>query len=204
MENKKEEKISWKEVQEKLGQPTPKDKIKMREGFGGKMLSYIDARYVMDVLDDVVGCENWRDEYQVLNGNMFCGLSVRVNGEWITKWDVGSESNIESEKGEVSGAFKRAAVKWQISRDLYDEEPVAKKSYTNNSSANSGSYSDSDPSIVSFGKKWKGKSWSEVDDGYIMWGVEKCNVPWQKELFEAERQRRAMNQNDDEQENIPF
>ena len=60
-------------------------------------------------------------------------------------------------------------------------------------------------------KKWKGKLWSEVDDDYIMWGCEKCSVPWQKELFEVERQRRAMKQDDinqstpnGETEDIPF
>ena len=202
MPDKKEEKISWKEVQEKLGKPTPKDKIKMREGFGDKMLSYIDARYVMDVLDDVVGCENWRDEYQVLNGNMFCGLSVRVNGEWITKWDVGSESNIESEKGEVSGAFKRAAVKWQISRDLYDEEPVPKKK----SSKSYSSYSNDIPSdCIGFGKH-KGKAWAEVPADYLQWLMDSDGTRDDtRALASDELERRANSQEEPrEQENIPF
>ena len=46
--------MEWKEIQEKLGQPTPKDKIKQRKGFNDKMLSYVDAGYVIDVLDEVV------------------------------------------------------------------------------------------------------------------------------------------------------
>ena len=202
MPDKKEEKISWKEVQEKLGQPTPKDKIKMREGFGGKMLSYIDARYVMDVLDDVVGCENWRDEYQVLNGNMFCGLSVRVNGEWITKWDVGSESNIESEKGEVSGAFKRAAVKWQISRDLYDEEPVPKKK----SSKSYSSYSNDIPAdCIGFGKH-KGKAWTEIPTDYLQWLMDSDGTRDDTRALASNELENSANSQEEprEQENIPF
>lgn len=42
--------------------------------------------------------------------------------EWVWKWDTGSESNVEKEKGQVSDAFKRAAVKWGIGRFLYDLE----------------------------------------------------------------------------------
>lgn len=200
MPDKKEQKIGWSEVQERLGQPTPKDKIKMREGFGGKMLSYIDARYVMDVLDEVVGCQNWKDEYQVINGNMFCGLSIRVNGEWITKWDVGSESNIESEKGEVSGAFKRAAVKWQISRDLYDEEPVAKKSRNNGYSTSK----EIDPDCISFGKHI-GQKWSAIPVSYLEWLVKNDGTKDDtRALASDELERRSNDQTVYEQEDTPF
>ena len=189
--------MDFKKAIEILKRPTPENRIKHRTQ-SGKKLSYVDARYVMDVLDEAVGSGCWKNDFKILNNNMFCGISILIDGEWVAKWDVGVESNFEKEKGQVSDSFKRAAVHWGIARDLYDEDSggVEKSAYTNNSSANSGSYSDSDPSIVSFGKKWKGKLWSEVDDDYIMWGCEKCSVPWQKELFEVERQRRAMKQDD--------
>ena len=82
-------------------------------------VSYIDARDVMDKLDEVVGPENWKDEYKEIAGNLFAGVSIKVDGEWVTKWDTGNESNIEKSKGEVSDSFKRAAVKWGVGRFLY-------------------------------------------------------------------------------------
>lgn len=103
-----------------LAQPTPPDEIKTRQGPGGKALSYIDARYVMDVLDGMIGPENWRDEYvDRADGSVRCGISILIDGEWVTKWDVGDPSDIEPTLGSYSNAFKRAAVKWGIARDLY-------------------------------------------------------------------------------------
>jgi len=83
-------------------------------------VAYIDARDVMDLLDDVCGPENWKDEYQQIDGKLFAGISIKVGDEWVTKYDTGSESNIEKEKGEVSDSFKRAAVKWGVGRFLYN------------------------------------------------------------------------------------
>lgn len=88
-------------------------------------VAYIDARDVADLLDEVVGPENWKDQYIKLDGQLFCGIGIAVNREdeymkeWVWKWDVGTESEIEKEKGEASDAFKRAAVKWGIGRFLY-------------------------------------------------------------------------------------
>ena len=198
--------MEWKEIQEKLGQPTPKDKIKMREGFGGKMLSYIDARYVMDVLDEVVGCENWKDEYQVLNGNMFCTLYIRSGEEWVCKTDVGVASNIEAEKGEVSGAFKRTAVKWGVARDLYEEEPVSapKSSYKKTWD------SSVDADCISFGKH-KNKKWTEIPIDYLEWlSNSDVTKPDTKVLVQDELERRASNQEgsgqqeEEEELAIPF
>ena len=84
-------------------------------------LAYITSRAVMDRLDEVVCPENWRDEYQPgPDGGLICGLSLRVNGEWITKWDGAENTQFEEVKGGLSGAFKRAAVKWGIGRYLYN------------------------------------------------------------------------------------
>jgi hypothetical protein len=90
-----------------------------RKGPGNKMLDYIDSRQVMSLLDAVLGPENWQDHYREVAGKIYCDLLVRVEGEWITKSDCGSESKIEGEKGQASDAFKRAAVKWGVGRFLY-------------------------------------------------------------------------------------
>lgn len=79
-------------------------------------VAYIDARQVADGLD-ALGV--WRDEYRFENGILFCGISFKKEGEWVTRWDCGTESEQEKEKGLVSDAFKRAAVKWGVGRFLY-------------------------------------------------------------------------------------
>jgi hypothetical protein len=87
--------------------------------------AYIDARNVMDRLDEVVGVGNWRDDYTVLPDNsVVCQLSVRIAGEWIPKTDVGSPSEQpdggDRTKAAFSDALKRAAVKFGIGRYLYE------------------------------------------------------------------------------------
>lgn len=83
-------------------------------------VAYIDARDVMNILDEVVGAENWQSDFKEIKGNLYGGLGLRINGEWIWKWDCGTESRTDGEKGESSDAFKRAAVKWGVGRFLYD------------------------------------------------------------------------------------
>ena len=91
-----------------------------KKGDKATVLVYLTSRAVMDRLDAVVGAGNWRDEYQAApQGGLMCGLSIRVGDEWITKWDGAENTKIESVKGGVSGALKRAAVKWGIGRYLY-------------------------------------------------------------------------------------
>lgn len=85
-------------------------------------VAYIDARDVMNRLDDIVGAENWQDDYRVINNQMFAGIGIYINNQWVWKWDTGTESQTEKEKGIVSDSFKRAAVKWGVGRFLYDLE----------------------------------------------------------------------------------
>ena len=53
--------------------------------------------------------------------NLFCTISVydERKKEWVSKQDVGTESNTEKEKGQASDAFKRAGFNWGIGRELY-------------------------------------------------------------------------------------
>lgn len=109
-------------LEEKLKYPIPyKWKIQSVKGSKAQCVAYIDARDVMDLLDRALGIQNWRDSYyRDTKGSLVCKLELRVDGEWVAKEDVGTESAFESEKGEYSDAFKRAAVKWGIGRFLYD------------------------------------------------------------------------------------
>lgn len=113
---------------EKLSQPFDDVKWRLQSGNvnsrWGRCVAYIDSRQVMDRLDEVVGPENWCDQYHKEGDKWLCGISLRINDEWITKWDTGDESNTEGNKGQVSDSFKRAAVKWGIGRDLYAKDLV--------------------------------------------------------------------------------
>lgn len=95
---------------------------KTQNGVKIKMLAYVDARQVEELLDDAVGSENWQDKYYSVKDTLFCSIGIRVDGEWIWKSDAGIPSKMSAKKGEASDAFKRAAVKWGINRDAYNME----------------------------------------------------------------------------------
>lgn len=85
------------------------------------LLAYIDARDVMDLLDKVVGPDNWQDDYKMIGTNLVAGIGIydETKKEWIWKWDTGTAGDIEGEKSIYSDSFKRAAVKWGVGRFLY-------------------------------------------------------------------------------------
>lgn len=83
-------------------------------------VAYIDSRDVMKLLDEVLGAENWQSDYKEVKGNVYAGIGIKIDNEWVWKWDCGTESNMEAQKGEASDSFKRAAVKWGVGRFLYD------------------------------------------------------------------------------------
>lgn len=122
-----------------LKKPFTADKIKQRVGSTdynktkGLVLNYIDARDVMDRLDEVIGAENWQTRYKDVKGNLFCGIGIKINDEWVYKYDAGAETLTEKEKGEASDSFKRAGVQWGIGRFLYDIAPawLQLETYTN-------------------------------------------------------------------------
>jgi hypothetical protein len=88
-------------------------------------VAYIDARLVMQRMDQVFGPAGWTDQYEFLTGDrVLCTLSAKVDGVWVAKRDIGSPSDQDNSgdqlKAAVSDAFKRAAVKWGIGRYLYN------------------------------------------------------------------------------------
>ena len=90
---------------------------------GCQILLYKNARCDMNILDEheQIGPFNWQRDHKELKGNMYAGISIydESRGIWVTKWDCGSESKTEAEKGEASDSFKRAAFNWGIGRELY-------------------------------------------------------------------------------------
>lgn len=121
------------EIEKKLKAPFPGQDIKWRGGATSKdktsalALAYIDARSVMDRLDEAVGSERWQDEYQIVETEkgtaVICRLGVDHAGRGdnlIWKSDAAGLSNYDPIKGGISDAFKRAAVKHGIGRYLYN------------------------------------------------------------------------------------
>ena len=86
-----------------------------------QFLAYIDARDVMDRLDEVVGASNWQNTMEIMpNGSMKCKLSIKFGDEWVSKEDGAGTRQIETEKSAYSDALKRSAVLWGIGRYLYN------------------------------------------------------------------------------------
>lgn len=112
-----------------LKEPFPPSRISWRvarvvneDGDKGKaqVLAYIDARDVMDRLDYIVGVEGWQCRYSHTSGKTVCDIGIRINDEWVWKADGAGDTDVEAEKGALSDAFKRAAVRWGIARYLYE------------------------------------------------------------------------------------
>ena len=108
-----------------------KDEIECRVGQVSKnesisLLLYKDARVDQKILDERFGLFGWQKRYERDNkGVLFCIVSIKSpDGEWVEKSDVGTESNMESVKGEASDAFKRACFNWGIGRELYTAPQV--------------------------------------------------------------------------------
>lgn len=118
------------DLAKKLAAEFPKEAISWRaqtvtnDGKKALALAYIDARDVMERLDAVCGVEGWQCEYPHANGKTICSIGILIGKEWIWKADGAGDTDIEAEKGAISDAFKRAAVKWGIGRYLYSMDAV--------------------------------------------------------------------------------
>lgn len=96
-----------------------------KQGKWLKLLLYKTARTDAALLDETVGPMNWCNEYREIDGKMYCGISIKSEaGEWVQKWNVGTESNMEAEKGEASDAMKRAGFAWGIGAELYSAPKI--------------------------------------------------------------------------------
>jgi hypothetical protein len=92
-----------------------------QDGTKALALAYLDARDVMDRLDEVCGPQGWSDSYvETAKGRVICSIAIKTPTDgWVSKSDGAGDTDVEGEKGGMSDAFKRAAVKWGIGRYLY-------------------------------------------------------------------------------------
>lgn len=89
-------------------------------GKGVRLLLYKTARTDSAILDETFGPMRWQCRYECIDGKMYCGIGIKADdGEWIWKWNVGTESNTEAEKGQASDALKRAGFVWGLGAELY-------------------------------------------------------------------------------------
>lgn len=91
------------------------------------LLLYQDARCAMNILDETVGSFGWQKKYENINGNIYCGIGIKNDDEWVWKWDCGAftakEDDMQS-KSDASDATKRAAVCWGLARELYSTPKI--------------------------------------------------------------------------------
>lgn len=106
----------------KLAAPFPASEIKERQGPGGRMLSYVDARVVAQRLDDVLTPEGWTFTWSHIPGEAIVHGRLEIGG--VIREDAGypnSDRDEEPMKAAVSDALKRCAVLFGIGRHLYDD-----------------------------------------------------------------------------------
>lgn len=87
------------------------------------LLLYQTARCPMEILDE--SCPGaWASDYKEVAGNVYCGIGIKIDDEWVWRWNAGTEGNIGEGKSTASDAFKRAATMWGIGRELYNTPRV--------------------------------------------------------------------------------
>lgn len=87
---------------------------------GCSLLLYKTARVDRAILDETYG-QLWQNDFKTIDGKMYGGIGIynKDLNQWLWRWDCGTESNTEAEKGQASDAFKRAGFKWGIGVELY-------------------------------------------------------------------------------------
>lgn len=87
---------------------------------GISLLLYKTARVDRAILDEYYG-DLWQNDFKLIDGKMYGGIGIynKELNQWLWRWDCGTESKTEAEKGEASDCFKRAGFKWGIGIELY-------------------------------------------------------------------------------------
>lgn len=115
----------WECIQTELSKPFPAKYIGVKPGATSEtsalLLWFVDARAIMDRLDDVVGPENWSFSWipiPVSEGRVAVQGKLRIFD--VVKEDAGeAQGEDEPHKSAVSDAFKRCGVHFGLARYLY-------------------------------------------------------------------------------------
>jgi len=117
------QKIAW------LSKPLASKDLEIRVGqSGGKngrvwasLLIYQTARVATARFNAIFG-GYWKTDYAIeQSGAVVCTISIYdpESNQWISRSNIGTQSNIEKEKGAYSDALKRAATAWGLGLELY-------------------------------------------------------------------------------------
>lgn len=120
----------------KLSEPFGSDEVKWRILQSGKtaegrvwarVASYVDRASIEDRLDQAAGPDGWSCRYERQGDAIVCTIAIRTEDGWIEKSDAAGLRDQEEQDGDpvktaYTEAFKRAAVKWGIGRELYKRE----------------------------------------------------------------------------------
>ena len=91
-----EEDIEWRVQQQGLSKGLP----------WALVLAYVTNRAIMDRLDEIVGPQNWTNDFtQSPNGGVLCTLGVRVDDSGVYKTDGPDNTEVERVKGGLSSAM---------------------------------------------------------------------------------------------------
>lgn len=87
---------------------------------GISLLLYKTARVDRLILNETFG-DLWQNDFKLIDDKMYGGIGIynKDLNQWLWRWDCGTESNTEAEKGQASDCFKRAGFKWGIGIELY-------------------------------------------------------------------------------------
>lgn len=110
-----------------LAAPFPPSEVRFRPGAtsGNRALAlpFVDARSVMNRLDEVFGVGGWQTSYTVLPDGVVCRLRVKIGEQWVEHQDAGGYSEQPDAgdrlKSGFSESLKRVAVHLGIGRYLY-------------------------------------------------------------------------------------
>jgi hypothetical protein len=83
------------------------------------VVPYIKKAAIEDRLDIALGPQNWKCKYtEGPCDGVLCGIYIKLDGEWVGKWDGADNTQIEAVKGGLTDSFKRSAMRWGIGRYL--------------------------------------------------------------------------------------
>lgn len=148
------------------------------------ILLYKTARTDADLLDETVGSDKWENDFKLIDGTLYGGIGVDFgDGHLVWKWDAGTESNTEAEKGRASDAFKRAGSKHGIGRELYSSPKIfieaekCKKLKQNERSGKWECYDDFDVTKIEYDTAERIKSLEISVDGRVVFSYPKRSFP---------------------------
>lgn len=118
-----------KDLMAALAAPFPQDQVEWRPGRATndktkvQAFAYLSKDAIEGRLDEVCAMD-WQCRYvwDPSAKKTVCEIGIwnGATGSWVWRADGSGDTEFESEKGALSGAYKRAAARWGVGRYLYD------------------------------------------------------------------------------------